>query len=154
MEGGRPFVLDEVRKTFVALTPEEWVRQHMVQFLIHHRGVPAGLIGIEKAFSLGDLAWRADILVYDREGRAALIAECKSPDQPLDQSTFDQVGRYNRVVGARYVVVTNGRDHFCYVADAAVKRYTFIADIPHFEDFGGESSPGSTAEDARRPYTE
>jgi len=141
----RPMILDPTRGMFVALTPEEWVRQHVVAFLVHHRSVPSGLISIEKAFSLGDIVWRADIVVWDRTGVPVMIVECKAPSCKISQSTFDQVGRYNRVVGARYVVVTNGLDHYCYVAEPVEDRYSFISGIPDFAAMSSRSESSPTA---------
>lgn len=101
-------VFDPVRKKWVALTPEEWVRQHTVHLLLERSGVSAGLVAIEQALEWEGTRRRADIVVFDRRGRPWMVVECKAPGVPVDQGPLDQAARYNRAMGATYVIVTNG----------------------------------------------
>lgn len=129
----KPFILDPVRRRFVPLTPEEWVRQHFVQYLISDRGVPAALVALEMPFPYQDRYYRADVVVHDRLMRPTLIAECKRPSVQVDQRTFDQIGVYNTVIRAAYLVITNGMHHYCCSVDHAGQEVEFLNEIPHFE---------------------
>ena len=131
---GKQMIFDPVRRKYVRLTPEEWVRQHFVQFMVQELGYPAALIAVEMAFTYQQMPRRADVVVYDRTGRAVLMVECKKPEIEIQQSTFDQVARYNKVVGARYLVVTNGRVHFAAEIDRAGQTYRFLDELPRFDD--------------------
>ena len=134
MRDGKPYVLDPVRRRFVRLLPEEKVRQHVLAYLTGTLGVPAGLIAVEKGFEFNDMPRRADILVHDRTGAPLILVECKSPDIALTQAVFDQVGRYNTVVGARYVLVSNGLQHYCFhVADRASEP-AFVSELAEFNE--------------------
>jgi hypothetical protein len=106
-------IFDTIRKQWLVLTPEEWVRQHMVRYLINHLGYPAGLTAIEKGFDLNGIPYRADIVTYDRSGSALLAVECKAPGIRINQKTFDQIGQYNKVIRAHHLAVTNGLTHYC-----------------------------------------
>lgn len=128
---GKEMIFDPVRQKYVRLTPEEWVRQHFVQYLIRDRGVPRGLVAIERGFTYKRLSRRADVVVYDRQGAPLLMVECKAPAVEIGQAAFDQVTRYNSAVGARYLVVTNGRVHYCCVLDG--EAYRFLDELPRFE---------------------
>ncbi|MFT5085784.1 MAG: hypothetical protein ACI906_002491 [Candidatus Latescibacterota bacterium] len=126
-------ILDPLRRQFVALTPEEWVRQNLVQFLVQDMGYPRGLIAIEKYLELHGTSYRADIVVHDRQGTALLLAECKEPSVKISQDTFDQIARYNRVLHARYLLVSNGLEHYCYAIDREKKQYRFLEQLPRYE---------------------
>ena len=126
---GKREILDPLRRKYVRLTPEEWVRQHLVQYLISDLGYPRGLIAIEKGIDLHGKRFRADVIVHDRTGRAVLMAECKEPDVSISQQTFDQIAAYNRVVQARCLLVTNGLVHHCYVAGRG-----FIDQVPRYDE--------------------
>lgn len=132
--GETRMIFDPIRKKYVKLTPEEWVRQHFVQFLIQERGVPRSLVAIEMAFTYQGMARRADIVVHDRTARPLLMAECKAPDIEITQAAFDQVARYNKVVQARYLVVTNGVVHYCCALDRDAHTYRFLDDLPRYEE--------------------
>ena len=114
--------------------PEEWVRQHVIQFLHSECEVPMGLMAIEKGFRYQNMPRRADIIVHDRKGVPALMVECKAPNVTVDQGVFDQVARYNRVVRARYLFVTNGLQHYCSKIDWRDQNYLFVDTVPHFSD--------------------
>ena len=132
-QGGKAYVYDPIRRKYVRLTPEEWVRQHLVQYLVRDRGYPLPLVAVEMGFTYQGMTRRADVVVHDRTGRPVLMAECKAPEVGVGQATFDQVARYNQVVQARYLVVTNGLDHFCCALDQAAHSYRFLPDVPDFD---------------------
>ncbi len=132
-EGGRTLVFDEVRKIYVVLTPEEWVRRHLVSFLVNHCGAALHSIVEEYAVNLNTMAQRADVVVMGDDAKPLLLAECKATDiNLLSRDTlhevFSQATRYNAVVGARYIVITNGLQHFCY--ELSAKGYTALAAFP------------------------
>lgn len=129
---GRAMILDAVRQKFVRLTPEEWVRQHLVRYLVSEKDVPPSLIAVEMGIQYEGLRRRADVVVHNRQAEAVLMAECKAPEVPLAQTAFDQIGRYNLVVGARYLLVTNGLAHYSCRVDFRAQSYTFLQDIPAF----------------------
>ena len=132
-QGDKQSIYDPIRSRYVRLTPEEWVRQHFVQYLIQEQGVPRGLIAIEQSFTFQGMQRRADILVHDRQGQPLLMAECKAPRVPISQDAFDQVARYNRVVDAPYLAVTNGLEHYCCRIDRAAHAYTFLEALPPYD---------------------
>lgn len=134
---GRRLVLDAVRRRYVRLTPEEWVRQHLVRFLTEALGYPLGLLAIEKQIDTAGGPRRADVVAFGRDQRPRLIAECKAPSVKLTQAVFDQVSRYNSVTLARHLVVTNGREHYCWTVDRATGTYRFLDALPTFEALVG-----------------
>lgn len=132
LDEGDPLIFDPVRKKWVALQPEEWVRQHVVHFLRAEKHFPDGLITIEQGFDYQGMPRRADLVAHGRDGRPVLLVECKAPDVPIDQSVFDQVALYNQVIRARYLFVTNGLTHYCSKIDWVRRRYEFIDEVPDF----------------------
>lgn len=130
---GKPFIFDELRKKYVALTPEEWVRQHFVHFLLTGKGYPAGLTANEISLTLNGTAKRCDTVVYDRHARARMIIEYKAPHIEITQKVFDQISRYNMVLHVDYLVVSNGLQHYCCRMDYARRSYTFLQDIPDYD---------------------
>ena len=127
-------VFDPQRRRHVLLTPEEWVRQHLVRHLIEDLGFPGGRTAVETGFSHQGMQQRADIICYDRQGEPLLMAECKAPDVKIRQNAFDQIARYNESVQAYCLVVTNGLAHYCYVIDRDERRYDFLDRIPKYEE--------------------
>ena len=127
-------IFDEIRKKFLVLTPEEWVRQHFVQFLIHERNFPRGLIALEKGLKLNGLQKRTDILVYSKAGKPVLMVECKAPEIQINQKVFDQIGRYNIIFKLPYLVVTNGLNHYCAKVDFKEEAFSFLDHIPYYEE--------------------
>lgn len=123
---------DEIRKKFVILTPEEWVRFHTVQFLIHEKDFPKSLINVERQLKLGKLIKRYDVVVYNSNGGIHLIVECKAPSIEITQATFDQIARYNMSLKAEYLMVTNGLDHFFCQLDYVQEKYRFLKELPPF----------------------
>jgi hypothetical protein len=135
---GSESIFDPLRKKWVRLTPEEWVRQNFVQYLIHEGKYPAGLIGIEIMFHFNSMKKRVDILVHDRKGKPVMIVECKSPDVNVsdfyEDKVFDQAGEYNMGFKLPYVVITNGIDHYAFRYDPELNRYEYMMVIPLYED--------------------
>jgi len=126
-------IFDSIRKRFVVLTPEEWVRQHFIQFLLNELHVPASLIGVETSLKYNGLSKRSDIVVYDRRGKPAMAIECKASTVKIDQKVFDQLARYNMVLNVSYLVVTNGMVHYCCQINKLDGSYSFLQEIPPFE---------------------
>ena len=126
-------IFDSIRKKFVILQPEEWVRQHCVQFLIKEKKYPASLINVEKELQINDLKKRYDIVVYNTDGSIHLIVECKAPKISINQETFDQIARYNLSLNASYLMVTNGLNHYYCQMDLEKERYLFLKDIPSYQ---------------------
>jgi len=115
------------------LTPEEWVRQHYVSFLIEEKKYPASLIAIEKKLTVNGLTKRSDILVFNTKGEPEIIVECKSPSVKITQDTFDQIARYNLKLNANYLIITNGLQHFYCKIDFQRERYAFLPEIPDYK---------------------
>jgi len=132
-EQGTRLIYDPLRRKYVALTPEEWVRQHFVSYLTGWLGYPPGLIRIEGSFRLNSMLRRADILVHDRVGEPVLIVECKAPEVKITQEVFDQVINYNFNYGVGYLVVTNGITHFAGKIDIAGRSFILLDHIPDYK---------------------
>lgn len=123
-------VFDPVRRKWVALTPEEWVRQHFLNHLVHDLGCPLSLIGVEQGLHLNGLAKRADIVVHDRQARPVALVECKAPNVKLDQRTFDQAARYNKVFQVPFLLITNGMTHYACSLDMDKGTVRFLPRLP------------------------
>ncbi|HLU50986.1 MAG TPA: type I restriction enzyme HsdR N-terminal domain-containing protein [Flavobacteriaceae bacterium] len=126
-------IFDEIRKKFVRLTPEEWVRQHVIQFLIHQKKYPKTLISVEKRITVAQLNKRYDIVVYTPEGDIQLLVECKAPEVTVSQEVFDQTARYNLLLKADYLMVTNGLQHYYCMMDYENQKYIFKKQLPDFQ---------------------
>ncbi len=116
----------------MVLQPEEWVRQHCVQYLIDEKKYPKSLINVEKELIVNDLKKRYDIVVFNPNGSIHLIVECKASKIEIDQNTFDQIARYNLVLNASYLMVTNGLNHYYCQMDFEQEHYNFLKDIPDY----------------------
>jgi hypothetical protein len=125
-------VFDELRKKFVLLTPEEWVRQHVVQFLLQEKKFPKSLLNVEKQVKLHNLIKRYDVLAYKPNGDIHLVVECKAASVPITQDTFDQIARYNLALQADYLMVTNGLQHYFCQLDYVAEQYHFLPDLPEW----------------------
>lgn len=134
---GKTLIFDILRKKFVVLTPEEWVRQHLIHFLITHRHFPKSLIKLESGVKYNDLNNRYDILVYDRAGKCCMVVECKSANVKITQKVFEQASRYNYTLKARYMIVSNGLQHYCCFIDHETKKVEFMNEIPEFDAIAG-----------------
>lgn len=130
---GKAEIFDPIRKKFVRLTPEEWVRQHFLNLLTAFKGYPASLIAVESSLIYNRRAKRSDILVYGTNGKPLLIVECKAPEVPIDQAVFDQAAMYNKTLKVPYLLVTNGMQHFSCKIDHTSSSYLFLPDIPGYE---------------------
>jgi hypothetical protein len=130
---GRPAIFDAFRRRYVALTPEEWVRQHFLHWLVSHKNYPAGRIAVEASLQYNKMQKRADAIVYGGEGQALMIIECKAPQVPVTQEVFDQIARYNFSFRVAYLAVTNGLDHYCCRWDTAGGRWLFLQDFPLYD---------------------
>jgi type I site-specific restriction endonuclease len=130
---GKQEIFDCIRKKFVVLTPEEWVRQHFIHYLTGHRNVPLSLIAVEASVHYHRLKKRSDILVYARDGAPCLIVECKAPEVPVTQAVFDQVAMYNRELKVPYLAVTNGITHFACHTDHVSGKIVFMKELPLYE---------------------
>lgn len=130
----KPTVLDVLRRRYVALTPEEWVRQHFVNYLIAHLGYPAGLMANEVELRVGGKRLRCDSVLYDRDLRPRMIMEYKAPSVSLSQKVFDQITAYNLLLHVDYLVVSNGLEHYCCRMDYARHTYDYLRQIPRYEE--------------------
>jgi hypothetical protein len=128
----KTLIFDNLRKKYMILTPEEWVRQHFVQFLIEEKNYPPTLIAIEKQVVVNNLKKRSDILVFNKEGNPDIIVECKAPKIKITQATFDQIARYNLKLSANFLIVTNGLTHFYCKMDFKKETYVFLKEIPNY----------------------
>ena len=130
----QPQIFDILRKKYIALTPEEWVRQHFVHFLVEHKGYPAALMANEIQLKVGEKTLRADSVLYSRELKPRMIIEYKAPHIPITQKVFDQISIYNMLLHVDYLVVSNGLQHYICKMDYNDKKYLFLEDIPDYEE--------------------
>lgn len=129
----KTLIFDIIRKKSVVLTPEEWVRQHVVHFLHQEKKYPLSLISVEKQLKINSLAKRTDIVVFNRQGLPHIIVECKAPSVKITQDTFDQIARYNLQLEAPVLMVTNGLEHYYCHMDHDKKAYNFLPELPEYE---------------------
>jgi hypothetical protein len=132
-DGDKVLILDILRKKYLLLTPEEWVRQHFVHYLVHDLGYPKSLIKIEGGLKFNSLSKRSDIVVFSREGSPWMLVECKAPDVKLRQSTIEQAATYNHTLRARFLVITNGMTHICCEVDWTNGTTEQRQSLPSFE---------------------
>lgn len=126
-------IFDEIRKKFIILTPEEWVRQHVIKFLNLEKKYPLSLINVEKKILINGLTRRYDIIIYTSEGCVFAIIECKAPQISISQETFNQIARYNMELNARFLMVTNGLQHYCCKIAADNNAFEFLQDFPDYK---------------------
>lgn len=129
---GRISIFDEIRKKFIILTPEEWVRQNVVQYLLQEKKYPKSYINVEKVIKINGLIKRYDVVVFQPNGKLFLLVECKSTDIAINQTTFDQIARYNMVLESEYLMVTNGINHYFCQMDYQNEKYNFLKELPAF----------------------
>ncbi len=134
VRNGKNVIFDPLRRRYVALTPEEWVRQHFVNFLTEHKGYPKGLLANEVQVNLNGTVKRCDTVLYDKELRARMIVEYKAPSVEITQAVFDQITRYNMVLRVDYLIVSNGLSHYACRIDYATNSYSFLRDIPAYAE--------------------
>ncbi|MGE5420249.1 MAG: type I restriction enzyme HsdR N-terminal domain-containing protein [Chloroflexota bacterium] len=135
---GSETIFDQIRRKFVRLTPEEWVRQNFIRYLVTEGKYPPGLMGVEVMFMLNRLKRRVDILVHDRLGKPVMIVECKEPEVKIDDKVFDQIVTYNIGLKVPYIVVTNGLVHYACKVRKDQPGYEFINVIPLYEELNTE----------------
>lgn len=128
----KPQIFDILRRRFVRLTPEEWVRQHFVHWLIEHKGYPKGLLGNEIELHVGDKKLRCDSILYNRQAQPQMIIEYKAPTIALTQKVFDQISVYNLLLHVDYLIVSNGLQHYCCRMNYQRHAYDFLPDIPDY----------------------
>ncbi|GAC1302519.1 MAG: type I restriction enzyme HsdR N-terminal domain-containing protein [Mucilaginibacter sp.] len=132
-QNGQLTLFDVIRKKNIVITPEEWVRQHFVQYLIRQKNYPKTLIKLEGGHKLNGMPKRSDIVVYNSAGEKVLLVECKAPSVAIDQKAFDQVARYNMVHRVKLLAVTNGLQHYYCRIDFEKQAYQFIVELPDFK---------------------
>ena len=126
-------IFDEIRKKFIILTPEEWVRQHLIQFLITEKSYPISLINVEKVLKVNGLRKRYDVVVYNSDGTINILIECKAPEVTISQSTFDQIAQYNMTLQSNFLMVTNGLNHYFCQMDFENEKYQFLTELPNYQ---------------------
>ena len=126
-------IFDVIRKKFVILTPEEWVRQNVVRFLLDEKKYPKSYINVEKLIKINNLSKRYDIVVFQPNGKIFLLIECKAAEVPISQNTFNQIARYNMVLEAKYLMATNGLNHYFCQMDFENEKYLFLKELPEFQ---------------------
>ena len=131
-EDGKTMIFDAIRRKFVALSPEEWVRQNFIEYLKTEKNYPASLMAVEKQITINQLQRRFDLLVYSRTHQPCLIAEFKAPDVKITQDVFDQVVRYNMALKVAGIIVSNGLQHFACKMDYANNTYSYLREIPGY----------------------
>lgn len=129
----KTLIFDVLRKKFIQLTPEEWVRQHCVRFLIEEKNFPKTLLNVEKQIKVNKTIKRYDLIAFKPNGNIQLIVECKAPSVKITQETFDQIARYNLTLQADFLMVTNGKEHYFCQMDYQKERYNFLSDIPKYK---------------------
>lgn len=125
-------IFDIIRKCYVALTPEEWVRQHFVNFLVNHKEYPAALMGNEVVISLNGMKRICDTVVYDKQLTPRAIIEYKAPTVKITKEVFAQISRYNLTLKVDYLIISNGQQHYCCKMDYSRNSYTFLREIPPY----------------------
>ena len=133
-ENGHQTIFDVLRRKYVALTPEEWVRQHFVHYLIEHKGYPQSLMVHEIQLAIGNKQMRCDSVLYDRSLKPRMIIEYKAPTVNITQKVFDQITIYNMLLHVDYLVVSNGIKHYCCRMDYENQKYLFLDDIPNYQE--------------------
>ena len=128
----KQLIFDIIRKKYVVLTPEEWVRQNFIHFLIYEKKYPISLIAIEKQLTINQLKKRFDALVFNTDGKPHILIECKAPSIKISQNTFDQIARYNIKIKANFLIITNGLTHYCCKFDSKNEQYIFLKNIVSF----------------------
>ena len=131
---GKPTIFDFLRRKYVALTPEEWVRQHFTHYLTDHKGYPKGLLGNEVELHISEKRLRCDTILYNKQGQPQMIIEYKAPTIKIQQKTFDQISVYNLLLHVDYLIVSNGLQHYCCKMDYDNQKYLFLQDIPDYEN--------------------
>lgn len=131
---GSEYIFDEVRKKYIKLTPEEWVRQHLVHYLNVYKKYPVSLMSIEHALVYNGMKKRADIVCFDTSGKPIVIVECKAPSVKISQKVFEQIARYNFDLKVPYLMVSNGLEHYCCQMNYDKASFDFLKEIPEYQN--------------------
>lgn len=134
----KKFIFDKLRRKYVVLTPEEWVRQNFIRYLVEHRNYPVGLISVERGFDLYKTKKRSDILIFNSVGKPWVLVECKAPSVVVNELWFDQAFAYNLSIKASYIMLTNGISHFCMKVKPDFSGVDFLKEIPLFDNLLSE----------------
>ena len=134
VENKRMLIFDCIRKKYVVLTLEEWVRQHLIHYLVKVKGCPAMLISVEMPLKYARMDKRSDVLVNDRNGQPLMLVECKAPKVTITQKVFEQIAVYNLTIQAPCLMITNGLQHYCLSAATESSQVCFLDDIPDYEN--------------------
>jgi len=129
---GKKLIFDGFRRRWVALTPEEWVRQNFARYLTEEKHFPASLVAIERSLRINQRDFRTDIVLFWKSGNPLVVVECKAPEVKISQQVFDQIARYNLDLRVSYLIVTNGLAHYCCRFDQSQLSYTFLPEIPDY----------------------
>jgi hypothetical protein len=129
---GLTMIFDAYRRRWVKLTPEEWVRQNFIRYLVEEKHYPATLIAVEHSLKINRQVFRADAVVFSNNGQPLLVVECKAPEVKITQKVFEQIVRYNFEFQVDYLIVTNGLSHFCCKIDKGNQTYEFLKEIPEY----------------------
>jgi len=127
-------IFDAYRKKFVALTPEEWVRQNFLTFLVREKEFPSSMLAVETGLEVNNNIYRCDAIFFDSAGQPKVVIECKAPSVLINQQVFDQIARYNFILHACFLIVTNGKNHYCCRLDYSANQYVFLRDIPLWKE--------------------
>ena len=133
-ESKRMLIFDHIRKKYVALTPEEWVRQHLIHYLIKDKGYSAMLISVEMPLKYARMDKRSDVLVNNRNGQPLMLVECKAPEVTITQKVFEQIAVYNLTIQAPCLMITNGLQHYCLAAATDSSPACFLDEVPDYDD--------------------
>ena len=133
IEEQRKLIFDSIRKKYVVLTPEEWVRQNFISYLVEDKNYPKGLVAVEKKVDVNRMPQRSDIVLYNNKAIPIMIVECKAASVKISQDTFNQIARYNMRLQVPYLVVTNGLNHYCCQIDYENNSFKFIQEIPDYK---------------------
>ena len=133
-KNGKRTIFDFLRRKYVTLTPEEWVRQHFTHYLTDHKGYPKGLMGNEVELHVGEKRLRCDTILYNKQGQPQMIIEYKAPTIQIQQKTFDQISVYNLLLHVDYLIVSNGLQHYCCKMDYDSQKYLFLKEIPNYQN--------------------
>lgn len=131
---GKKIIFDVFRRKWVALTPEEWVRQNFIRYLTEEKHYPVALVSVERSLRLNQQNFRADAVVFTKSGTPLVIIECKAPEVKISQQVFDQIVRYNIELQVKYLMVTNGINHYCCIVDKEKLTYAFLPEIPDYKE--------------------
>jgi len=133
-KAGKKLIFDGFRRRWVALTPEEWVRQNFARYLTEEKHYPASLVAIERSLRMNQRDFRTDIVLFSKSGNPLIVVECKAPEIKISQQVFDQIARYNLDLRVSYLIVTNGLTHYCCRFDQSELSYTFLPEIPDYKE--------------------